>query len=84
MHKLLFLVTILLLLTFPQFFFFNQENANPNAHCQISVAFLEEASLLITQESTTEAEDERNGLFMLGYTLFECLIAFHVDIRRSI
>ena len=66
MHKLLFLVTILLLLTFPQsFVFVYQENANPNAHCQISVAFLEEASLLITQESITEAEDERKGLFML-------------------
>lgn len=46
-------------------FFLYQENANPNAHFQISVAFLEEAKLLITQESITEAEDKRNGLFML-------------------
>ncbi|XP_075653411.1 uncharacterized protein LOC142623830 isoform X4 [Castanea sativa] len=30
---------------------------------KISVAFLEEAKLLITQESITEAEDERNGPF---------------------
>lgn len=46
-------------------FCFYQENANPNAHCQISVAFLEEAKLLITQESITESEDKRNGLFIL-------------------
>ena len=50
---------------FSAIFFVYQENANPIAHCQISVAFLEEASLLITQESITEAEDERKGLFML-------------------
>ena len=83
MHKLLFLVTILLLLTFPQSFFLFIKKMLIQTHiARFRLHFLRKLRSWLLRKA--QQKQKISIMVCCGHTLFECLIAFHVDIRRSI
>ena len=82
MHKLLFLVTILLLLTFPQIFFLIKKMLIQTHIARFRLHFLRKLRSWLLRKA--QQKQKISIMVCCGHTLFECLIAFHVDIRRSI